>query len=40
MKGWGIGLFVFGAIGFIGCAADYDLVGCVGAAFFILIFSF
>lgn len=36
MKGWGIGLFVFGAIGFIGCASDYDLGGCVVAIFFVL----
>jgi len=36
MKGWGIGLFIFGAIGFIGCASDYDLGGCVVAAFFML----
>ena len=36
MKGLGIGLFIFGAIGFVGCASDFDLGGCVVAAVFIL----
>lgn len=36
MKGLGIGLFAFGAIGFIGCASDFDFGGCVVALFFVL----
>lgn len=37
MKGLGIGLFVFGAIGFIGCMSDPESVGGAVVAFFFMI---
>lgn len=37
LKGLGIGLAIFGALGFIGCVSDPDAVGGAVAAFFFII---